>query len=95
MIHGGINGVHSCSQPQFTIVLTLGQLSVLVDETGRALIADFGHAAVVNNEGIARNDSELEFAVPWAAPETLTSDEFTKLADIFSFAMLIIEVHYG
>lgn len=66
-----------------------------MDEDGHALIADFGHAAIVNDEGFFKNDTEPEFTAQWAAPEILMEGKYTKKTDVFSFAMLIIEVQYG
>ena len=66
-----------------------------MDEAGHALIADFGHAVVVDDEGFFKNDSEPEFTAQWAAPEILMEGKYTKKTDVFSFAMLIIEVQYG
>ena len=74
----------------------LCQSNILVDEAGCALIADFGHAIIVRDEGPAGNDAEeLGSPTRLAAPEILSGGMFSKQADIFSFAMLMVEVRFG
>ena len=49
IIHGDLKGVCGRSNSCFTTVLTLNQPNILVDNTGRARIADFGLATVARN----------------------------------------------
>jgi len=70
-----------------------GQPNVLVDHSGRARIADFGLATVTQNVDSIRNASlQRGFTPRWAAPEVLNEGPHSKEADIFSFAMVTIEV---
>ena len=95
MIHGDLKGVCSCYTTRFTVVLTPGQPNVLVDHSGSALIADFGLATVTQNlDSIQSATRQAGHTPRWAAPEVLTEGKFSKEADIFSFAMVMIEVRH-
>ena len=75
-----------------TAVLTTGQPNVLVDHSGNALLADFGLATVTQNLDSVQSATHRGGHTPrWAAPEVLTEGTFSKEADIFSFAMIMIE----
>lgn len=93
VIHGDLKGVCSHPEPCFTGVLTPTQPNILVDSSGTALIADFGLALVIPNP-----DSTLSFprqrghTPQWTAPEVLNDGIHSKEADIFSFAMVMVEV---
>ena len=72
------------------------QPNVFVDHSGRARIADFGLATVTQNVDSVRNASlQRGFTPRWAAPEVLNEGPHSKEADIFSFAMVTIEVRHG
>ncbi|KAF9646886.1 kinase-like protein [Thelephora ganbajun] len=76
VIHGGIKGAN-----------------ILVDDSSHVCIADFGHAMVIKDEGsVGSNLDELGITVRWTAPEVLDGGVFSKEADIFSFAMVMVEV---
>ena len=93
VIHGDLKGVCVCSTSRFTMALTPGQPNVLVDHSGNALIADFGLATVAQNLDSVQSTTHRGGHTPrWAAPEVLTEGTFSKEADIFSFAMVMIEV---
>jgi len=81
------------STSRFTTVLTPGQPNVLVDHSGNALIADFGLATVTQNLDSIQTTHQGGHTPRWAAPEVLTEGTFSKEADVFSFAMVMIEVH--
>lgn len=67
-----------------------------MDEAGCALVANFSHATLIEDEDSAGNDLEkVGTTAVWAAPEILKGGAFSKQADIFSFAMLMSEVSYG
>jgi len=68
-----------------------------VDDSGHARIADFGHATVVKDEDSMESDlDELGYSPRWTAPEILSGQgTYSKEADIFAFAMVMIEVHRG
>jgi len=75
--------------------LTLNQPNVLVDTTGHAMITDCGLAVVTQNLDSMRStpDEHGHGALRWIAPEILANQgTFSKEADVFSFAMVMIEV---
>ena len=65
-----------------------------MDAAGRALIADCGLAMVTQNlDSIRRAPDEHGDSPRWIAPEILDNrGTFSKEADVFSFAMVMIEV---
>ena len=79
-----------------TGALTPNQPTVLVDATGRARITDCGLAVVTRNlDSIRSAPDEREHSTRWTAPEILANQgTFSKEADVFSFAMVMIEVRY-
>ena len=69
-----------------------------MDRTGHVRIADFGLATLTQNPYTLMNVSPHRGYSPrWTAPEILDDDAkpYTKQADIFSFAMVMIEVRHG
>ena len=96
VVHGGLKGVRDCLKPRFVIVLTQAKSNVLVDAAARARITDFGLAAITRNLDSIRSASGRNgHIVQWTAPEILSEKgTFSKKADIFSFAMVMIEVRY-
>ena len=98
VVHGDLKGVGDCSETCPIIALTPNQPSILVDNFGRARITDFGLATVIQNrDSIGSGSDEDGPTARWIAPETLNDDQgsYGKPADIFAFAMVIIEVRYG
>jgi len=70
--------------------------SILVNGTGRARITDFGLAMVTQYLDSVRSASEdRNNMVRWTAPEILKQGTRNKEADIFSFAMVMVEVFTG
>ena len=65
-----------------------------MDAAGRARITDFGLARVTQNLDSLRSASgDQGHTARWTAPEILTEEgEYSKEADVFSFAMVMIEV---
>jgi serine/threonine protein kinase len=80
---------------RYVIDLTPVQPNILVDDSGRVRVTDFGLATIL--QGSAPQRSLLDdHNARWTAPEILyDSGMYSKEADIFSFAMVIIEVRYG
>ena len=85
----------------YAIVLTLvshptdsAQPNILVDATSHARITDFGLATVTRDPHSVRSASgDQGHNARWTAPEILMGQgSFSKEADIFSLAMVMIEV---
>ena len=95
MVHGDLKGVRGCSKSRFTTILTTGQSNILVDDSGRARITDFGQAKVAQSLDTIQSASRHGNTPRWAAPEVLEEQPPSKEADIFSFAMVMIEVRHG
>ena len=64
-----------------------------MDNTGSARLADFGLATVTQNLDSVRSATcQRGYTPRWAAPEVLDEGMYSKEADVFSFAMVMIEV---
>jgi serine/threonine protein kinase len=65
-----------------------------VDAAGHARITDFGLATVTQNlESIRSASDDHGHTARWTAPEILNEEgSYSKEADVFSFAMVMIEV---
>ena len=77
--------------------LTPCQANIVVDAVGdtpRALLADFGVAIVTKNlDSLRPPTSEKTHTPRWSAPEILREETNpSKESDVFSFAMVIVEV---
>ena len=95
LIHGDLKPVRSRPVRCFT-VLTPRKANVLVDvvdKTPRACIADSGAAVVTRNPDSIRPATRQAGYFPrWSAPEVIKEQNPSMRTDIFSFAMIIIEV---
>ena len=63
-----------------------------MDDSGNACIADFGLATLTQDLDSVQSAYCQRGAPRWTAPEVLDGGPFSKEADIFSFAMVMIEV---
>jgi len=72
------------------------QSTILVDSTCHARITDFGLALITQNLDFIRSGSgDQGFTARWTAPEILNEEgTYSKEADVFSFAMVMIEVRH-
>jgi len=97
VIHGDLKGVRSYSMSLFAATLTPIQSNVLVDAAGHSRITDFGLAVVTHTlDSIQTASGEYVHDARWTAPEILDGrGTYTKEADVFSFAMVTIEVRRG
>ena len=68
----------------------LSQYNILVDNSGHARITDFGLPTITQDSESPQNTGL--YTARWAAPEVLRDGICSKEADIFSFAMVMIEV---
>ena len=87
-------GVCDCHWPGFANVLTRVQQNILLDDTGNAQIVDYGLTPITQSPDPTRSSSRDQgYAVRWTAPEILAgTGTYSKEADMFSFAMVMIEV---
>jgi serine/threonine protein kinase len=75
--------------------LTPAKRNILVDDSGRVRIADFGFAAVTQNlESVGNSTANRGYTLRWTAPEILNGGAGSQKGDIFSFAMVMIEVRH-
>ena len=66
-----------------------------MDDSGHARIVDFGLAMVTkNSDSIISATLSGGHTPRWTAPEVLKDGNHSKEADIFSFAMVMIEVRH-
>ena len=95
VVHGDLQGVRGCLKFHFATVLTLEQSNIIVDVAGHhARITDFGLAVATQNlDPIQDSPAEHEHGPRWTAPEILDRRKtYNKEGDVFSFAMVMIEV---
>ena len=79
--------------PSFTTVLTRLQQNILMDDSGNVRIADFGFTTVTQNLDSAQSvQCQRGFTPRWTVPEVLNEGPYSKESDVFSFAMVMIEV---
>ena len=94
VIHGDLKGVRRFPKSCSTSPLTSYQPNILVDDSGHARVADFGLAAVAQNFDSMSVSAQRGHTLRWSAPEVLYGGRCSKEADIFAFAMIMIEVRY-
>ena len=98
MLFTGISGGYVIIFDRFTTdILIPNQQNILVDITSRARITDCGLSVVTQNlDSIRSAPGEHGYSIGWIAPEILINwGKFSKEADVFSFAMVMIEVRCG
>ena len=67
-----------------------------MDGSGHARITDFGLATVTRNlDSIQSSSVQRGYTPRWAAPEVLNEGSHSKEADVFAFAMIMVEVRHG
>ncbi|KAF8940116.1 hypothetical protein BGZ58_007701 [Dissophora ornata] len=66
--------------------------NVLIDESGRALITDFGLSRYVNH---ANSNSGVRGVVPYISPERLKNTPFDHSSDVYSLGVIMWELTSG
>jgi len=68
--------------------------NLLLDETGRAKICDFGFARTHNKQGKTRKQRPMTMCGTdeFMAPEIILGKDYDELADVFSYGMLLFEI---
>ena len=108
IIHGDLKGVRAL----YSLLLYLGfpplikclfvQGNILVDETGSAIITDFGLSKVIEemSDSMSRGTSFFAGSTRWMAPEliiALVEDDgvvppITTYSDVYAFSSICLEV---
>ena len=98
IVHGDLKGVsysglHSKVQSQILIQAN-SKANILIDGEGRARLTDFGLTSIIRGETslVSPQDPAVTNATTWAAPEILRGGPTTKEGDVFTFAMVAVEV---
>ena len=95
MIHGDLKGVCGRPNSSFAAALTHVQPNILMDDSGNARIADFGFTTVaLNLDSVRSAQGQRGFTPRWTAPEVLKEGPHSRESDVFSFAMVMIEVRH-
>ena len=68
--------------------------NILIDNNGRACLAGLGLLVMIPDEliDVSPNSPQWPSGTQWSAPEVLRGGPPTKETDIYSFAMIMIEV---
>lgn len=99
IIHGNLKGVSRFNllSPLFSASgANLNELkaNVMIDSNGHARLTDFGLTSIPRDEGsiLSFQDSDAVSMTTWAAPEVLNGGAPSEKADVFTFAMVAVEV---
>ena len=92
-IHGDLKGVSASSRSPLSVLISFHQSNVLISRRGRARLTDFGFTSVVRGLNSVLAPELRGCTLRWAAPEIIRGDiGGTQEADIYAFAMVVIEV---
>ena len=98
VVHGNIKGgVATHYTPSYKNNL-IGhvQTNILVEQSGRARVTDFSLATINHSRCSTCGVAKIYNDTRWTAPEVLEQTRpLTKEADVFSFAMVVVEVSRG
>lgn len=101
IIHGDLKGVshltfYSCLFPESDEILisTNSKSNVLIDRHGRARLTDFGLTSIIPGDTsiVSPQDPNMATTMTCAAPEILGGGPVSKEGDVFTFAMVAVEV---
>lgn len=92
--HGDLGGVRNCLRAHIGAVLTSKQPNIIVSDSGRPIITGYGSTSAPPPHP---QTTEVGCCDRWAEPKRiwcylLATDERDKKSDIFSFAMVTVEV---
>jgi len=75
----------------------LNASNIIVNDSGKAMLCDFGMASDMQQAqfGMTISESESYAAVAYTSPDLLLTGEFTKATDIYAFGSLIVEILSG
>lgn len=94
-LEGRKSSDYSLRFPQSRIsTLTNPKANILIDKGGHARLTDFGLTSIIPGEYPVASPQEAHITstTMWVAPEILGGDPVSKEGDVFSFAMVTIEV---
>jgi len=67
--------------------------NILIDKDGHARLTDFGLTSIIREDNSLQSpQSSIANTTTWAAPEILRGEPVSKEGDVFTFAMVVIEV---
>ena len=81
----GMNYLHSSSTP--IIHRDLKSLNILIDESFKAKIGDFGWTRL-KGDRMTKKIGTFQ----WMAPEVITGDRYSEKADVFSYGIILWEI---
>ncbi|XP_072015340.1 tyrosine-protein kinase Yes-like [Amphiura filiformis] len=70
----------------------LAARNILIGEEFSAKVADFGLSRLLENEDIYSPKSVNKFPIKWTAPEAALYDRFSIKSDVWSYAILLVEI---
>ena len=96
MVHGDLKGVRNQKLNHVNLLNgIIYQANILVDQTCRALLADFGLVTIISDSATSTSFTEAG-SIRWMSPELLDPDievhPRTKCSDCYALGMVIYEV---
>ena len=92
-VHGDLKGVSVSSGSRSVVLISFYQSNVLISRRGRARLTDFGFTSVVRGLNSVLVPELQGCTLRWAAPEVIRGEGgSTQEADVYAFAMVVIEV---
>ena len=98
IVHGDLKGVsrlilHPHLLPESDTNPTNQKENVLIDKHGHARLTGFWLTSIISDNSVpSPKDPDLEHTRTWAAPEILRGGPVSKEGDVFTFAMVAVEV---
>jgi len=69
--------------------------NILIDKKGTLKIVDFGIAKLINNDLVSNKTTIMALTPNYAAPEQINSEKISTKTDIFSLAVVAVELLHG